>query len=64
LYSASVEIWTGYPAKLTEAIEKKRVSHLEAGETLETETCLIIYQGVVSVDKISRDGAVTGKLLA
>jgi galactose mutarotase-like enzyme len=64
LYSASVEIWTGYPAKLSEAIQKQRFSHLEAGETLETETCLVIYQGVVSVDKISRDGAVSGKFLA
>jgi galactose mutarotase-like enzyme len=64
LYCASVEIWSGYPAKLSEAIENQRVSHLEAGAILETETCLIVYQGVVTVDKITRDGVVIGKLLA
>ncbi len=60
LYCAAVEAWTGYPAKLDEAVRAGVHSSLKAGESLQCETRLIGYTGYSKVDRIRTDGIVEG----
>jgi hypothetical protein len=61
LYCVAIEPWTGYPAKLDEAVEKGVYSTLAPGESLESNTKLILFRGVTAVKKIEKDGTVIGE---
>lgn len=61
LYTAAVEAWTGYPAKLSEAFEIGKYSQLMPGEKIECETKLIAYTGIEKVIRIDTDGRVYDK---
>lgn len=61
IYTAAVEAWTGYPAKLSEAVASGKFSRLDAGAHLECETMLLAYTGFVAIDRIGSDGDITGK---
>jgi galactose mutarotase-like enzyme len=60
LYSAALEAWTGYPAKLSDALSEGRCARLAPGQTLDAETRLIAYQGVSGVKTVQPDGTVIG----
>jgi hypothetical protein len=60
IYTAAVEAWTGYPAKLSAALSEGRYSQLAAGASLECETKLLVFDGVAGVSHISPEGDVTG----
>ena len=60
IYTAAVEAWTGYPAKLTEAVNGGRHLQLAAGETLECEALLAAFDGVTGVAQINAAGEVRG----
>ena len=60
IYCAAVEAWTGYPAKLNEAVEHGRYSTLGPRRSLECETLMLAYSGVSAVEGISAAGEVTG----
>jgi len=60
LYCAAIEPWTGYPAKLSEAVEKGIFMQLGAEQALECDTKIVIYTGVSQVNKITPAGEVTG----
>lgn len=60
LYAAAFEAWNGYPAKLTDALQQGRCSHLAPGATLETETRLTVFTGLTSVDAITPEGKILG----
>lgn len=59
-YTAAVEAWTGYPAKLSDAVEHGKYSILNPGETLECETILMAYTGFTEVKSIDIPGNVNG----
>jgi hypothetical protein len=61
IYTAAVEAWTGYPAKLSEAVEKGKYSKLEAGDFLECESKLLVHTGFSEIENISPDGKARGK---
>ncbi|RPI03366.1 MAG: DUF5107 domain-containing protein [Calditrichaeota bacterium] len=61
IFTAAVEAWTGYPAKLSEAVANERFSRLDAGASLECESMLLAHCGFVQVDSIDAEGRVTGK---
>ena len=58
LYTAAVEAWTGYPAKLSEAVEWGKYSLLKQREVLECDTMLMAYSGIGSVKSITETGEV------
>jgi len=60
LYTAAVEAWTGYPARLSEAVDWGRYSQLSPGRSLECETMLLVYEGVKGVSRITPEGEVAG----
>lgn len=60
IYTAAIEAWTGYPAKLSEAVASGKYSRLEAGKTLECESMLLVHTGFQAIEHISADGKVTG----
>jgi galactose mutarotase-like enzyme len=60
IYVAAVEAWTGYPAKLSDAVDHGEYSSLNPGETLECETKFIIYTGFREVISIDPSGNVNG----
>jgi hypothetical protein len=60
IYVAAVEAWTGYPAKLSDAVDHGEYSSLMSGETLECETKLMIYTGFKEIKSIDLDGTITG----
>jgi hypothetical protein len=59
-YLAAVEAWTGYPAKLSDAVDHGKYSILNPGETLECETKLMVYTGFKEVVSIDALGNVDG----
>jgi len=61
IYTAAVEAWTGYPAKLSDAVANGRYSSLNKGETLECESMLLVHTGYEKVESISSDGNIIGK---
>jgi hypothetical protein len=60
VYCAAVEAWTGYPAKLNEAVERGTCSTLGPKRSLECETLMLAYTGFSAVEGITRTGEVTG----
>jgi len=60
IYVAAVEAWTGYPAKLSDAVDHGKYSILKPGETLECETRLMIYKGFKEITSIDFEGNLTG----
>lgn len=60
IYTAAVEAWTGYPAKLSEAVAGGRHSTLPGGASLECETMLLTHSGHSRVESISPEGEVHG----
>jgi len=60
MYVAAVEAWTGYPAKLSDAVKAGRYSQLKPQETLECESKLLVYTGFEEVRHIDIEGDVTG----
>jgi len=60
IYTAAVEAWTGYPAKLAEAVANNRFSQLFAGAHLECESMLLIHTGFAKINTISPAGKVSG----
>lgn len=61
IYTAAIECWTSWPARLDQAIEAGRNRVLAPGETLETELLFIATDDTARVHSVSRDGAVTGE---
>ncbi len=59
IYTAAIEAWTGYPAKLTSALTEGRYTSLNPGESLECNVMLMVYDGVTGVANISPNGEVT-----
>jgi hypothetical protein len=59
-YVAAVEAWTGYPAKLSDAVDHGEYSSLMPGQTLECETKLMVYTGFKEVTRIDLNGNVKG----
>ena len=55
MYTACVEAWSGYPAKLTEAIKEGRFTKLQAGQSIECDTKILIYTGLSMVSNITLD---------
>jgi len=60
VYCAAVEAWTGFPAKLNEAVERGRHSTLGPKGSLECETIMLAYAGASAVERITRTGEVIG----
>ena len=50
-----LEPWTGYPMQLQQAAEAGRARTLGPGESLEAETALVLYGGLVSVSAVERE---------
>jgi hypothetical protein len=61
IYTAAIEAWTGYPAKLSNAVAAGNYSQLNAGKSLECETLLFVHTGFSAIEHISPAGKVTGK---
>ncbi len=59
-YVAAVEAWTGYPAKLSDAVDHGEYSQLKPGETLECESKLLVYNGFKEIKSIDPEGNVEG----
>jgi len=60
IYVAAVEAWTGYPAKLSDAVDHGEFSSLLPGETLECESKLMVYKGFKEIKSIDFVGNITG----
>jgi hypothetical protein len=60
LYSAALEAWTGYPARLSDAVAQGRYARLQSGKVSEAETRLIAFQGPKGVQTVLPDGEVVG----
>jgi len=60
LYAVGLEAWTGYPARLSEAVEMGRFACLAPGAALEAESKLIAFQGLSGVQTVRPDGEVVG----
>ncbi len=60
VYCAAVEAWTGYPAKLHEAVERGVYSTLGPKKSLECKTLALAYEGVSAVERITSTGEVIG----
>jgi hypothetical protein len=56
----ALEAWTGYPQKLHDAVDHGVCSTLQGGESLECETALVAYSGLVGVDHLGADGSARG----
>jgi len=61
IYTAAVEAWTGYPAKLSDAVAGGKYSQLAAGHSLACESRLMVYNGFQEIEHISPWGEVNGK---
>lgn len=61
IYTAAVEAWTGYPAKLSDAVAAGKYSQLAAGECLECESRLVVYTGFGEIDHLNIEGQASGK---
>jgi hypothetical protein len=60
IYTAAVEAWTGYPAKLSEAVTMGKYSQLGNAQTLECESMLLVHTGFAEVGSINSIGIVSG----
>lgn len=60
LYTTILEPCSGYPYRLDDAIAHGKVSHLDAGEHLETEITAVVYHGHAAVRRLSHDGLIEG----
>ncbi|MGA3404787.1 MAG: hypothetical protein ABSD49_03525 [Candidatus Bathyarchaeia archaeon] len=60
LYCAAVEAWTGYPGSLAQALKEGAYTSLESGQSLTCETCIIGYDDLSQVSRITIDGKVEG----
>jgi hypothetical protein len=60
VYTATLEAWTGYPAKISKAVDHGKYSVLKPGNILETETKLIVFKNFIEVSHIDTDGNVSG----
>ena len=58
LYCVALEPWTGYPDKLSEAVENGVFAQLGPQQSLECDTKILIYTGVSEVKRISSSGEV------
>jgi hypothetical protein len=56
LYQLAVEPWVGYPVRLEQAIEAGRQRILPPNQPLEYEVGMVVYSGLASVSRISREG--------
>lgn len=61
IYTAAVEAWTGYPAKLSDAVAGGKYSQLAAGQALECQTLLLAHSGFAEIEHISSDGKIKGR---
>jgi galactose mutarotase-like enzyme len=59
-YTAAIEPWTGYPAKLCDAIEFGRHSRLPAGASLHAEIQLLVFDSVTGVSHITPASEIVG----
>lgn len=57
-YLAAIEPWTGYPPKLTDAIEKGRFMEIKPNEIIECSTKIVVFKGKSKVVGIKKDGTV------
>ena len=60
LYCAGIEAWTGYPPKLEDAVAQGRFCQLKGAESLEAQTKIVVYTGLVGVARIEPGGEVIG----
>ncbi len=60
IYVAAIEAWTGYPAKLSDAVDHGKYSSLNPGEILECETKLMVIKGFKEIKSIDFEGKVIG----
>jgi len=60
VYTATVEAWTGYPAKISQAVDYGKYSVLMPGKALDCESKLIVFKGFREVKFIDKDGNVNG----
>lgn len=61
IYTAALEAWTGYPAKLSDAVVNGKYSQLSEGEVLECDSMLLVHTGFAEVGSINSIGIVKGK---
>ena len=61
IYTAAVEAWTGYPAKLSDAVANGKYLQLLAGKNLQCETQLLVHTGYSEIKHISVDGKISSK---
>ena len=61
-YHAAMELWTGYPGALAEAVQGGRGREMEPGSTVESSVSAVLYGGVDEVTHLRADGSVTGSL--
>ena len=61
LYCAGIEAWTGYPPTLEHAVAQGRFRQLKKGESLEAQTKIVVYTGLVEVTGIQPTGEVVGR---
>ncbi len=60
LYAAALEAWTGYPAKLSEAVASGRCAALDPGASLDATSSFIAYRGLTAVQTVRANGEVVG----
>jgi hypothetical protein len=58
LHTVIPEAATGYPGDLAQAAAKGRCAHLAAGQTVETETAVVVFTDRDGVEHIAGDGTV------
>jgi hypothetical protein len=63
-YHAALELWTGYPGRLADAVAAGRAPVLRPGEVREAKVSAVLYGGVDKVMEVRADGSVTGRLAA
>lgn len=60
IYTAAVEAWTGYPAKLSDAVAKGKYYKLGGRKSLECDTMLLVHSGFEKIENISVEGRAKG----
>lgn len=60
-FAAGIEAWTGYPPTLEHAVAQGRFRQLKKGESLEAQTKIVAYTGLVEVTRIKPTGGVVGR---
>lgn len=60
IYVAAAEAWTGYPAKLSDAVDHGKYSLLKPGEVLECKSKLMVHIGFKEVKSIDPEGNIIG----